>query len=87
MANRNPRKPNPGFDPTSESLTIQFASPESAAHFKSWLCEQGESDYWLWMDYREEEQNGDITATNFEYHGDDPNIIKTKCGRLDSIDR
>jgi hypothetical protein len=51
-------------------ISIEFDNKEAADHFASWLCGQGEQDYWLWMEYREEdEEDGDITATSFHYHG------------------
>lgn len=73
---------NKSFDPTNGTLKIRFESPEAARHFKLWLCESGEQAYWDWMDCREEEQAGNITATEFAYHGDDPNVIETECGRV-----
>lgn len=54
--------------PTHKNITIEFANPEAALHFATWLCEQGEQDYWQWMECREQEEKGDITATSFEYH-------------------
>ncbi len=50
-------------------LIIRFASDEAADHFASWLCESGEQSYWDWMQVREEEEPGDITALSFGYHG------------------
>lgn len=51
-------------------LSIEFANPEAANHFATWLCESGEQDYWNWMEYREQdEEEGDITARSFHYHG------------------
>jgi len=42
------------------------------------------------MEYREEDEEGSITATNFNYHtvGGEFNAeyISTACGRLDSTD-
>lgn len=74
------------------SLTIEFDNDEAMKHFALWLCEAGEEDYWTWMECREQEEEGDITATSFKYWGppgwdngfmpDD--IIRTECGRLDS---
>jgi hypothetical protein len=52
-------------------LVIKFASKEAADHFASWLCGAGEQDYWQWMEYREEEEDGDITALRFHYHGEE----------------
>ena len=83
----------------SQKLTIEFDSKEAMEHFATWLCEQGEQDYWNWMEYREEEEEGDITVVSFKYHKEDESfaendpkrygefledgIIRTKCGRLD----
>jgi ribosomal protein S27AE len=53
----------------SSLLTIEFDNQEAAEHFASWLCGQGEQDYWMWMECREREEDGDITATSFHYHG------------------
>lgn len=51
-------------------ITIEFDNPEAAEHFASWLCGGGEQDYWHWMECREEdEEEGDITALEFHYHG------------------
>ncbi len=68
-----------------KTITIEFDSKKAAEHFAVWLCEAGEQDYWQWMEYREQEEKGNITAVNFDYHGEgDKFIIRTKCGRLDS---
>lgn len=77
------------------TIKIEFDSPEAARHFATWLCESGEQDYWLWMEYREQEENGPITATDFDYHNAHEvngkkmygkfmkdNTIRTTCGRL-----
>jgi len=50
-------------------LTIEFANQKALRHFAVWLCESGEQAYWQWMEVREEEEEGDITATSFHYHG------------------
>ncbi len=67
----------------TNKVVIEFDNPEAAAHFQSWLCGQGEQDYWLWMECRESEEGGPITATTFDY---DYNklTVKGNCGRLDS---
>lgn len=52
-------------------LVIKFPTKEAAVHFASWLCGAGEQYYWMWMECREEETAGDITATSFHYHGDE----------------
>ena len=69
------------FEFSGNKLTFEFENSESANHFKSWLCESGEQDYWNWMEYREEEESGKITGLKFDYHRD--KIVKVRCGRLD----
>lgn len=66
-----------------------FDNQEAADHFITWLCESGEQSYWDWMEYREEEEAGDITAISFDYWGgstDGDNFGKgdiiAHCGRL-----
>ena len=66
----------------STEIKINFSNPEAADHFLTWLCEQGEQDYWIWMEYRETEEDGDITATKFDYDFKN-SVVNTKCGRLD----
>jgi hypothetical protein len=63
------------------NLTIEFDNEKAMLHFKGWLSGQGEQDYWLWMECREQEEEGDITATEFRYFH---NKIIAKCGRLDN---
>lgn len=62
------------------TLTIEFDNEEAAEHFASWLCESGEQSYWDWMEVREEEEDGDITAVSFDYCGGTK--IVAACGRL-----
>lgn len=64
------------------TVTIEFANPSAAEHFVSWLDGQGEQDYWIWMEYREQEEEGDITALRFDYDYNDPCDVKARCGRL-----
>ena len=70
-------------------LKIEFDSKSIAEHFASWLCGSGEQQYWNWMEYREQEEDGDITAVSFEYFPEEENAefigdltIRTKSGRL-----
>lgn len=58
-------------EPKETTLQIKFANEAAAAHFALWLCESGEQQYWDWMEYRESEEEGDITATSFHYHGEE----------------
>lgn len=64
-------------------LTITFDNPQAAEHFQSWLCGQGEQDYWMWMECREQEEDGNITALNFDYdfHHLDPNQKDFSIGK------
>lgn len=69
-------------------LTIEFSSKTVRDHFATWLCELGEQDYWQWMEYREQELNGKITAISFDYHDErgkflGDGIVRTSAGRLD----
>jgi hypothetical protein len=73
-----------------QKIIIEFDNDKAAKHFASWLCDQGEQDYWLYMECREQEEEGNITATKFNYHGEsgeesfmEDNIIRTSVGRLD----
>lgn len=52
-------------------LIIKFDSQIALHHFASWLCGSGEQQYWQWMEYREETKDGDITAVQFDYHGEE----------------
>lgn len=62
-------------------VVIDLGSEEAATHFAHWLCGQGEQDYWIWMEYREQEEAGDITAVGFEYDYKNAEI-KGVMGRL-----
>jgi len=67
-------------------MEIIFDNDRARHHFAIWLCEAGEQDYWNWMEIRESEEDGPITATKFNYHtGGDFNSahITTECGRWD----
>ncbi len=70
-------------------ITIKFGSEKAARHFAIWLCEQGEQKYWNWMEYREQEEEGNITAKEFIYHKDNKFVpdgeIGVVLGRLDSV--
>jgi len=66
------------------TLVIEFDNEAARGHFSSWLDGQGEQDYWLWMKYREHEEEGDITALRFLGPGSaEDNVIRTQCGRMD----
>lgn len=70
--------------PTAE---ISFANEKARDYFLSWLCGSGEQHYWDWQEAREEEEDGPITATSFDYHA--PNggnfgpKVHASCGRID----
>jgi len=57
--------------PKKVTLKIEFANQVALEHFASWLCGSGEQQYWQWMECREEDEAGDITATGFGYHGEE----------------
>lgn len=48
-------------------LKIVFSNQAALTHFAKWLDGSGEQNYWDWMEYREEEEEGDITAIRFNY--------------------
>jgi hypothetical protein len=50
------------------TISIKFANNKAAMHFATWLCESGEQSYWDYMEYREQEESGNITAVEFNYH-------------------
>lgn len=52
-------------------LKIKFDNEEAALHFAEWLCNSGEQEYWSYMECRELEDDGNITAVNFHYHGEE----------------
>ena len=63
-------------------VKINFDNDKVAKHFMNWLSGQGEQDYWLWMECREQEEASDITATNFDNELKTLNV-NTHCSRLD----
>lgn len=72
-------------------LEIKFASIKAREHFLSWLCGSGEQHYWEWMRCREDEEEGPITAIEFDYHtanrGKFGPQVTTICARLDGTGR
>lgn len=67
-------------------LKIQFANKKALHHFASWLCGSGEQQYWNWMEVREAEEDGNITALEFDYHGEeDKSRAKTDPKRYKSF--
>lgn len=66
----------------SKVLKINFSNEKALNHFMDWLSGQGEQDYWIWMECREQEDNdAELTAVGFDYSK--KNEIDTTCGRLD----
>lgn len=67
-------------------LVIKFPNKKAAKNFALWLSESGEQDYWLWMEYREQEDNDDITAVQFHYHGEEDQTVEetdpARCGKF-----
>lgn len=64
-----------------KEIKFRFDNAKAAEHFLTWLSEAGEQDYWTWMEYREEEEEGDITCLDFDY--DKKNgVVNAECGRL-----
>jgi len=60
----------------------------AAKHFVNWLNGSGEQDYWNWMDGREFEEDGPITATRFVYPRCSTNagnfIVDVELGRMEN---
>ncbi len=54
---------------SKKEVKFVFDNEETAEHFISWLCGSGEQQYWQWMECREEDEDGDITVTDFDYWG------------------
>lgn len=65
----------------TSKVEINFENEAAAKHFARWLCGQGEQDYWIWMEEREFEESGNITAKSFDYDYEN-NVINTRCGRI-----
>lgn len=68
------------------NITIKFENKKAALHFAHWLCGQGEQDYRIWMECREQEEAGSISATEFVYHKNNEFVpdgeIKVVLGRF-----
>ena len=69
------------FKVKGNTLTFEFDNEEALNQFKSWLCGQGEQDYWTYQECREQEKDGPITGVKFDYFNGA--VIKVECGRLD----
>jgi hypothetical protein len=77
-------------DESKTEVKFVFDNAAVAHYFIEWLCGVGEQDYFQYMECREKEQDGDITATEFDYWGGTgknsefgKNDIIAICGRLD----
>lgn len=74
----------------NHTLKFVFDNEKALKHFATWLCEQGEQEYWTWMEEQEAEEAGDITCVEFDYWGGTGsgkdylknNTIVATCGRL-----
>jgi hypothetical protein len=64
------------------NITIKFENEAAARHFARWLCEQGEQDYWQWMEECEQEEKGNIAAVEFIYHKNDEFVPDAKIGTV-----
>lgn len=62
-------------------LTIEFDNQETLENFASWLCNQGEQDYWEYMRIKETYENGNITAVEIDYHNQDKTKDKSDSSR------
>lgn len=76
----------------SKTITINFSNEEAAEAFATWLCEQGEQDYWMWMEEQERDSdNEELTATHFHYHKNKKfcpdGEINTTCGRQTPVEK
>lgn len=69
---------------SKKNIILQFDNERAAYHFALWLCEQGEQDYWMWMDERETEEEGPITAT-FKYHHNKKPFMEKKVKGVDGL--
>lgn len=71
-----------------KEIKFVFDNDEAAKQFVVWLCEQGEQEYWAWMEQVQTRHAGPVTAVNFDYFNNSANIgenpIIATCGRLQS---
>lgn len=44
-------------------VKIEFDDDKKAKEFLTWLCEQGEQDYWYWMDAGDDQKD----TVTFDY--------------------
>ena len=52
---------------TNSSVILHCHNEKAAEEFCIWMCEQGEQDYWTWMEEVDQKNDGANTM-NFEYH-------------------
>jgi hypothetical protein len=50
------------------TLKIEFPNQERLNDFTSWLCNDGEQDYWQWQTYRQEEDAENLGPLVFVFH-------------------
>jgi hypothetical protein len=63
-----------------KKVTFEFETDDQAEEFVTWLCEQGEQDYWLWMEATQERQEYMVA---FDYH---TSAFKGNSGKLNKGD-
>ena len=73
-----------GMSNKKKEVKFIFDNERAAHHFLSWLCGSGEQQYWEWMSYREEEEEGDITV-GFDYWGGSTDYDNVEFGSGDII--
>jgi hypothetical protein len=59
-----------------KKVSFEFETEDQADEFVSWLCGQGEQDYWTWMECNQETQEH---AVSFDYH---TSAFKGNSGKL-----
>lgn len=78
MQKKKPSKPK-----ASDFITIKCNGENKVAieQFLVWMSESGEQQYWDWMTYREDELDGPITISSFEYDFENGEIKAGPIGR------
>lgn len=51
-------------------VKIEFDNDKMADEFLTWLCEQGEQDYWSWMECQDDGKESMVTF-NYWKNGDE----------------
>lgn len=60
----------------SADLTIKFPNEKLREDFATWLCEQGEQDYFNWAEIQ------DVQVSRFQYHEEKVKNGKTSYGKF-----